>query len=125
MSGYIDCGCRDCFEIAIGEPGDFCTNCEDAGCEADSECQSPNAYGGDEEPSEPEEGDITTADHVHFYCNGKLLPIDLTRDSTTEDMWKALRGYMAATHYWPNVWFISDHGNAHLMTMNSRQLLPS
>lgn len=114
MSGYIDCGCRDCSEITIGEQGEFCDECVEAGCEEDSECCRSDAYGC-EEPSEPEEGDITTTDHVHFYCNGKLIPIDLTVDSSTEDMWKALRGYMAATHYWPNVWFISDHGNAHLM----------
>ncbi len=46
MSGYIDCGCRDCFEIAIGEPGDFCSGCEKAGCEPDSECCQESAYGG-------------------------------------------------------------------------------
>ncbi len=41
-SGYVDCGCRDCFEIAIGFPGDFCNECEDAGCEHDSECNCDN-----------------------------------------------------------------------------------
>jgi hypothetical protein len=34
MNGYTDCACRDCFEIAIGEPGEaFCGACELAGCE--------------------------------------------------------------------------------------------
>ncbi len=112
MSGYIDCGCRDCFEIAIGEAGVFCNECEESGCEEDSECKRSDAYGCEE----PSEDDITTKDHVTFYVNGKALPLDLTRDSTTDDMWKALRGYMAATQFFPNVWFISDHGNAHLMT---------
>jgi hypothetical protein len=40
-SGYCDCACRDCFEIAIAgddEPA-FCSACEEAGCEEDSECQ--------------------------------------------------------------------------------------
>lgn len=117
MSGYVDCACRDCFDIAIGDLGEaMCSDCEESGCEAnDGECERSDAYGCGE-PSEPEEGDITTTDHKNFYLNGKLLPIDLGIHSTTEDMWKALRGYMAATHYWPNVWFISDHGNAHLMT---------
>jgi hypothetical protein len=33
MSGYTACACRDCFEIAIGEPGKaFCSECEEAGC---------------------------------------------------------------------------------------------
>ena len=56
MSGYRDCACRDCFEIAIGEPGAFCSECEEAGCEPDSECCSPNAYGGCEE-DENEKGE--------------------------------------------------------------------
>ncbi len=36
MSGYVDCACRDCFEIAIaGDDEDlkpFCHACEEAGC---------------------------------------------------------------------------------------------
>ncbi len=48
-SGYRDCGCRDCFEIAIGAPGALCHACVTAGCEPDSECQAPGAYGTDEE----------------------------------------------------------------------------
>lgn len=42
MSGYCDCACRDCFEIAItsdDEKPAFCHACEGAGCELDSECQ--------------------------------------------------------------------------------------
>lgn len=38
MSGYLPCACRDCFEIAIGEKGAMCHECESAGCELDSEC---------------------------------------------------------------------------------------
>lgn len=38
-SGYVDCGCRDCFEVAIGKPGDMCWECERAGCEPHSECK--------------------------------------------------------------------------------------
>lgn len=43
--GYIACACRDCFELAIGEPGAFCHACEDAGCEDDCECEADGAYG--------------------------------------------------------------------------------
>lgn len=46
QTGYTPCGCRDCFETAIGKPGEFCHDCKTAGCEPDSECQSPSAYGG-------------------------------------------------------------------------------
>lgn len=37
-SGYHDCPCRDCFEIAIGcddDKPDLCNACEDAGCDPD------------------------------------------------------------------------------------------
>lgn len=50
-SGYRPCACRDCMEIAIGEPGAFCIECEDAGCEGDGECQ----VGPDAEPEPAEE----------------------------------------------------------------------
>ncbi len=48
-SGYRDCACRDCFEIAIGEEGALCSECEEAGCEAgaEKECEAPGAYGVD------------------------------------------------------------------------------
>ncbi len=40
-SGVFSCGCRDCFEVVYGMPGDFCSECEDAGCEPDKECCAP------------------------------------------------------------------------------------
>ncbi|HET9954119.1 MAG TPA: hypothetical protein VFQ61_06430 [Polyangiaceae bacterium] len=45
-TGYVPCACRDCFEIAIGLPGEaLCSSCEEAGCECDGgECQSEGAY---------------------------------------------------------------------------------
>lgn len=42
MSGYVDCACGTCFEIAIADddqPYAFCHACEEAGCEPDGECQ--------------------------------------------------------------------------------------
>lgn len=52
-SGYTDCACRDCMEIAISNDTrhpDLCNECEDAGCDATgaSECSSPEAYAYDE-----------------------------------------------------------------------------
>lgn len=40
MTGYTDCSCPDCFEIAIGEPGAaLCHACQGAGCDQNSsEC---------------------------------------------------------------------------------------
>lgn len=46
-SGYVDCGCRDCFEGPImGYPGDYCDGCVKAGCEHGKECSNPSAYSG-------------------------------------------------------------------------------
>lgn len=59
MSGYTDCACRDCFEIAISGDREedqngkvikcaLCWECEQAGCsqEGDEDCQRPDAYEG-------------------------------------------------------------------------------
>jgi hypothetical protein len=52
-SGYRPCSCRDCMEIAIGEKGALCHDCQKAGCSplGDEECQAPGAYGMSEEAS--------------------------------------------------------------------------
>lgn len=81
---------------------------------------------------EPQEDDITTGDHKRFYMYGRLI---LEQDDTRENRWygydskrrqfivradtceKAIRIYMDEVKFWPNVWFISDHGNAHRMTL--------
>lgn len=44
-TGYIDCACRDCFEIAIGPVGAMCAECGEAGCDAFyTECRRSDAY---------------------------------------------------------------------------------
>lgn len=66
---------------------------------------------------EPEEGDLVTSDHVHFYQDGKrALVIDGGNDASEASMWEQIDAYMARDQFWPNVWFISDHGNAHIMS---------
>jgi hypothetical protein len=52
MSGYVDCACRDCFEIALGEAGTaLCSECQEAGCTPnDGECLAPGAYGVEDPP---------------------------------------------------------------------------
>lgn len=55
MSGYTDCACRDCFDVAISSdieacrPG-LCGDCEDAGCDPHGagECCRDDAYGVEE-----------------------------------------------------------------------------
>lgn len=62
MSGAYPCGCRDCFDVAIGEAGALCHECEAAGCVAaewdeqrgdvargvEFDCQRDDAYEGGE-----------------------------------------------------------------------------
>lgn len=68
MSGSVDCGCRDCFEIAIGEPGCFCDECLEVGCRPDRECDAPGAYGagydGDEYWAQAAETEALEAERV-------------------------------------------------------------
>ena len=72
---------------------------------------------GDEdiESDEPEEGDWTTEDHRKFYSYGKLMFV-LPEGTGECEMWTAIEAKMKKDGFWPNVWFISDHGNASLMT---------
>lgn len=69
-SGYQNCACRDCFEIAIGDGGGtaVCLGCEAAGCADDpgfpeAECQAPHAYCGADEQAEQNNIYITKVAH--------------------------------------------------------------
>ena len=63
--------------------------------------------------SEPEEGDYTTTDYRHWYQFGKLvLTLRLEDDYVI-----ALHRHMNKERFWPNAWAISDHGNAHLLSL--------
>lgn len=64
----------------------------------------------DYEEESPEEGDYTTEDHEHWYQHGKLA---------VEGDYADVVQHMNQEKFWPNAWFISDHGNAHLITMES------
>ena len=66
-----------------------------------------SAYGDPEaEPEEPDEDDITTEDRRHWYQSGKLYVTGHIDD---------VRAAMERDGFFPNLWFISDHGNAHLI----------
>jgi hypothetical protein len=60
---------------------------------------------------EPAEGDYTTEDHRTFYQYGKRVVVV----AEGEDWCKAVAAHSAANNFFPDVWFISDHGNAHLI----------
>lgn len=107
---------------------------------ADHECPAD-----DPELAGPQDSDITTEDHATFYQAGKVV-LRMIEDSTGES-WEyrdythadangvrsgarylplgrfatveqAIKAYMVKTEFWPNVWFISDHGNAHLIDLS-------
>lgn len=61
----------------------------------------------------PEEGDYTTTDHIHWYQYGKLV---LT---TPDQDYAFVKAHMDQERFWPNAWFISDHGNCHLLSLDS------
>jgi hypothetical protein len=63
----------------------------------------------DDAPDEPQEGDYTTTDHVRFFQYGKLA-LTVGRD---EDVSAALANHMEQQRFYADVWFVSDHGNAH------------
>jgi hypothetical protein len=68
----------------------------------------------DDEPNEPEEGDLVTEDHVNFYQDGKRV----LRVRDGDDWQDAVRQHMEADRFWPDVWWISDHGNPHLLNIS-------
>ncbi len=61
--------------------------------------------------SEPDEDSITTEDHIHFYQYGKLV---FTLDED-EDTNVGIKRELDRMQFWPNVFWLSDHGNAHLI----------
>lgn len=70
---------------------------------------------------EPSEGDITTDNYIDWFCEGKKIlttikpntPYTECADDWRERLWD----WMERAGWWPNVWFVSDHGNAHLVDM--------
>lgn len=87
-------------------------------------------------PNEPDDDDITTENHRTFRQNGRVvLEVYQAADAYTlwfgyergkqfqirtkpDDHVTALCAYMDKVQFWPNCWFISDHGNAHLMDLS-------
>lgn len=88
----------------------------------------------DFEDEGPQEDDLQTEDYVNFYQNGRCVltlqvkenPHEIFASWNTRDaeegelsdaqMWKQIEAYMEKSQYFPNVWFISDHGNAHILS---------
>lgn len=92
-----------------------------------------------EQFSEPQEDDLVTEDHIHFYQSGHLALTmqvrepprhvgergmrvhDATEPLSDTAMWRQLDAFMKKQNFYPSVWFISDHGNAHLLQRPKRK----
>lgn len=64
----------------------------------------------------PQEEDYTTEDHRTFYQvgNHRGPVLEVGED---EDWREKMKEKVEADGFWPNIWFISDHGNAHLLSL--------
>ena len=72
----------------------------------------------DEPPDEPEEEDLVTEDHMRFYRHGFAHKGPVVTVGEDGDWRKEVKRYMLRERWYPNVWWISDHGNAHLLSLN-------
>jgi hypothetical protein len=121
------------YAVALSERDNGFVDChefksEDALDRYRAECE------GDDEALGPQEDDIITEDHEKWYQSGRLV-LSLAANGqwyahsrkfpagqtigTFEDYRDALQAYMKRTGYSPNCWFISDHGNAHLISFEA------
>ncbi len=75
MSGYTDCACRDCFDVAISSDArlGMCLLCKQAGCDTGGECQRDDAYG------------VTDVCEACGDGNGWILNDGVTLDTATAD----------------------------------------
>lgn len=62
---------------------------------------------------EPEEGAYTTSDHQSFFQFGRLAVVV----GEGAEWAHVQKEHMDQEQFWPNVWFVSDHRNAHLLDM--------
>lgn len=67
----------------------------------------------DSEDEGPQEEDLITGDHKSVYSFGGPRKLAFTTAPDTFNV--DCRAYMRRTNFYPAVWFISDHGNAHLI----------
>jgi hypothetical protein len=91
------------FSVVIEDPGYF----------EDMDDDDPEP-----EVDEPQEDDCTIGEDEHrVYQSGKLW-VEVPKDAELFERDLAIVRQQVADQYWPNVWSISDHGNAHLMDMS-------
>lgn len=99
--------CPDCLRVilsnAVGDNDEINLEDDDEPCDFEAECVD----------LEPAEDDIVTDDHINFYQSGKLI-----LSVEDEEEWAVkVNEFCEREKFWPNVWWISDHGNAHQIDM--------
>lgn len=68
------------------------------------------------EPTEPEEGDWVTDDYIKF----REFGIHRFFNVPPGERWQhTVSARMQKESFWPNVWFLSDHGNYELLSLES------
>jgi uncharacterized protein YciU (UPF0263 family) len=72
----------------------------------------------DDPPTEPDEEDLVTPDHRRFFRLGFEHRGPAVVVAEEDDWRREVKRYMLAEGWYPNVWFISDHGNYHLLSLN-------
>lgn len=71
-----------------------------------------------EEIDEPSEGDYITEDHIHFYQYGKLVVTVPMEDEFSPSDWRPyIKTHMEKEQFYPSIWWVSDHGNYHLLSV--------
>jgi hypothetical protein len=72
----------------------------------------------DEPPEVPDEEDLVTSDHATFFIRGQEHKGPVVTVEPHEDWRREVKRFMIREQWYPNVWWISDHGNPHLLSLN-------
>lgn len=73
-------------------------------------------HGDDEDEVEgPVEGDLVTEDHRTFWGHDMQRRRPAVTVDDVEDPWPEIDAWMEKQQFYPNVWFLSDHGNFTLL----------
>ena len=71
----------------------------------------------DDIPTGPESEDYIIGDEPRGYFVGVVEGKSIGHFKTYSEAQLAVRADMDASQFWPNVWHISDHGNAELVQL--------
>jgi hypothetical protein len=106
----------DVSRVYLSEDGNGFVNELDGPGEApDDEDSDDEDSDDDDEPSEPDDEDWVTEDHITFRAHGTRGVLVVPEGAEWRDVLKAR---MVADNFFPNVWFVSDHGNAHILSLS-------